>query len=229
MTWTVNGQVAHKCVIVLQNCEHLCKTLCFSFVEFSEVFGTWRWCQCLIPVLFVYGIVKMLVLWVLLRWVNIVILATRLWAGWFRVWISAGADARHLSLVQMSRVALVPSCLIEWVLGLLPGVNWLGWDLCDHSYPSSTKVKNELSYTFAPHLCLRGEDRHSFTFTQKVFAGKWTSTELPKYFTTRDFHFSSCYYLNYFLLDLKYCFGVCWICMENNSILHNGMEIYEVK
>jgi hypothetical protein len=62
-----------------------------------------------------------------------------------------------------------------------------------------------------------------------VFAGKWTDTELPKYFTTRDFPFSGCRYFNHFLLDLKYSFGVCRICVENNSILLNGMGIYEVK
>lgn len=63
----------------------------------------------------------------------------------------------------------------------------------------------------------------------RVFAGKWTNTKPLKYFTTRDFPFSSFHYFNHFLLDLKYSFGVCWIYMENNSILHNGMEIYEVK
>jgi hypothetical protein len=63
----------------------------------------------------------------------------------------------------------------------------------------------------------------------RVFAGKWTNTELPQYFTTRDFPFSICYYFNHFILKLKYYFDVCYIYMENNSIVLNGMEIYEVK
>jgi hypothetical protein len=47
--------------------------------------------------------------------------------------------------------------------------SWGG--ICDHSCPSSTKVKNELSYTSAPHMCLHGEDRHTFTFTQEYLLG----------------------------------------------------------
>jgi hypothetical protein len=42
-----------------------------------------------------------------------------------------------------------------------------GGGICDHSYPSSTKVENELSYTSSPHMCFHGVDRHTFTFTQE--------------------------------------------------------------
>jgi hypothetical protein len=43
------------------------------------------------------------------------------------------------------------------------GVKWLGCDV-DQARSSSTKVKNEQSYTFIPSVCLRGMGR-DFTFT----------------------------------------------------------------
>jgi hypothetical protein len=60
-------------------------------------------------------------------------------------------------------VALGPTVpAIEWARGFFHGEKWPGCD-CDHSYLSSTKVKNELSYTSAPLMCLRGVHRDSFT------------------------------------------------------------------
>jgi hypothetical protein len=71
---------------------------------------------------------------------------TRLWAGEPGVWFLAGVTS--ISLSKTSRSAVLPQ-------PLSPGVKWPGCEVV-HSFPSSTKVTNECSYTPTHQICHHG-------------------------------------------------------------------------
>ena len=54
---------------------------------------------------------------------------------------------------------------MQWVQGALSsGVKWAGYEV-DSAPPSSAQIKNELSHTTAPFICLCDVERDNFTFT----------------------------------------------------------------
>jgi hypothetical protein len=55
-----------------------------------------------------------------------------------------------------------PSLLFNGYRGTFPEVKWPEREV-NHSSPSSAEIKNEWSYTSAPHICLHGMERESFT------------------------------------------------------------------
>jgi hypothetical protein len=60
-----------------------------------------------------------------------------------------------------------PQPPIQEVLNSLSGVK-LPWRDVDHSPIFSAKVKNELSYTCIPPICLHGTDGDNFTFCYRA-------------------------------------------------------------
>jgi hypothetical protein len=66
-----------------------------------------------------------------------------------------------------------PSPLFNGYQQSFPGIKRLGREL-EYSFPSSAQVKNEWSYTAAPHIRLHGENDNC-TFTQL------TATSTPKH------------------------------------------------
>jgi len=77
--------------------------------------------------------------------------------GWFRVLILVGARD-FFSSPAMSRKAVGQSLLFGGYQVSFLGVKHLGCEV-NHPPPSSTKVKNELSYTPAEPVFLYGMDR----------------------------------------------------------------------
>ena len=77
------------------------------------------------------------------------------------VQIPAGTkEFSRLQNVQTDSGAHLASCLLD--TGVLPWrIKQPGHDV-DHSHPSSAEVKNEWSYTSAPHICVHGVDRDTF-------------------------------------------------------------------
>ena len=85
------------------------------------------------------------------------------------VWSSNPSRGKILYLLQNQPNWLwdTPSLLFNGYPGSSIGVKWLGH--VNHSPPTSTEVKNELSYTFAPPIHLHDMDRDNFTFDLKFY------------------------------------------------------------
>jgi len=65
------------------------------------------------------------------------------------------AGTRDFLLSKISCLALMPTQpTMQWLQGTIPsGVKWVVYEV-DSAPPSSTQIKNELSHTTAPFICL---------------------------------------------------------------------------
>lgn len=93
---------------------------------------------------------------------------TRIWDGWSAVRISAESKVLYLLLnvETVSRTNPVP-CPKEYVSSY-PDESGCGVLLPNHLHVID--IMNDWNYTSAPAACLRGMDRHNFTFYTR---GKW--------------------------------------------------------
>jgi hypothetical protein len=96
-------------------------------------------------------------------WGRVVSLAVRLWAGWsgveMPVWTRDDSLLQHVQTCYGPTQP--PSSVHTGLLSL--GVKWPGHEV-NQSPPSSTKVKNEWSYTCAPSIHLCAVDGENFIF-----------------------------------------------------------------
>ena len=107
---------------------------------------------------------------------------TRLWAGWYRAWFSAGPTTFSLLQTTQTDSGGPSSLLFSGYQGSFPGdkaVRVWGW----LSSPSSVEVKNERTYTSAPNVCLYGLARDNVTFTKLCWDTRHlnTSVKCPRH------------------------------------------------
>jgi hypothetical protein len=86
------------------------------------------------------------------NWCSVIGIATVLQAGWSSVRIPIGGE-RFFSSQKRP----------HWLWGFVLGVKRLRGEV-NHSHSSCAKVKNELSCTSAPPICLHGINREDLTF-----------------------------------------------------------------